>query len=89
MCSPYLPSQVGYVEEMAVYTYSNIIELMDTPGSKLHTAWHDKEVPPIAMNYWRMPETASFSDLIKQIGQAAWLELAWRLARSGRHSDSC
>jgi len=58
---------VGYVEEMAVYTYSNIIELMDTPGSKLHTAWHDKEVPPIAMNYWRMPETASFSDLIKQI----------------------
>jgi len=58
---------VGYVEEMAVYTYSNIIELMGTPGSKLHTAWADKAVPPIALNYWRMGSDASFLDMMKQI----------------------
>ena len=29
---------VGYIEEMAVVTYTNIIELMQTPGSKLEQA---------------------------------------------------
>jgi len=58
---------VGYVEEMAVYTYSNIIELMGTPGSKLHAAWTDKKVPPIAINYWRMRSDATFLDMMKQI----------------------
>jgi len=58
---------VGYVDEMAVYTYSNIIELMETPGSKLHSAWKDKHVPQIAKDYWRMEEGVTFIDLIKQI----------------------
>ena len=58
---------VGYVEEMAVYTYSNIIALLETPGSKLHSAWAAKEVPPIAKQYWRMDDGATFIDLIKQI----------------------
>jgi len=58
---------VGYIEEMAVYTYSNIIELMGTPGTKLHEAWVHKPVPPIAKGYWRMDESATFLDLIKQI----------------------
>jgi len=77
---------VGYVEEMAVYTYSNIIELMGTPGSKLHAAWADKQVPPIALNYWRMSETATFHDMMKQIAldetnhrdvNHTFAELAW------------
>lgn len=58
---------VGYIEEMAVYTYSNIISLMETPGSALHDAWHHKAVPDIALNYWRMDASASFTDLLKQI----------------------
>jgi hypothetical protein len=58
---------VGYVEEMAVYTYCNIISLMETPGTQLNTAWVDKEVPDIAKMYWRMEDTATFTDLIKQI----------------------
>lgn len=58
---------VGYVEEMAVYTYSNIIELMGTPGSKLHTAWANKPVPAIAKNYWRMDEDATFLEMMQQI----------------------
>jgi len=58
---------VGYIEEMAVYTYSNIIQLMGTPGSKLNMAWADKEVPAIAKAYWRMNDDPTFEDLIKQI----------------------
>mmetsp|Transcript_54162 Transcript_54162/g.118113 ORF Transcript_54162/g.118113 Transcript_54162/m.118113 type:complete len:340 (-) Transcript_54162:460-1479(-) len=58
---------VGYIEEMAVYTYSNIIQLMDTPGTKLHEAWSTKEAPEIAKVYWRMDDKATFMDVIKQI----------------------
>jgi len=58
---------VGYIEEMAVYTYCNIISLMETPGTKLNVAWQDKPVPDIAKSYWRMDDNATFTDMMKQI----------------------
>jgi len=58
---------VGYLEETAVITYSQVITHLNTPGSQLHAAWKDLEVPNIARQYWRLPETARFVDLIRYI----------------------
>jgi len=58
---------VGYIEEMAVVTYTNVIELMETPGTKLEKAWSKKDVPQIATMYWRLSPDATFLDVIKQI----------------------
>ena len=58
---------VGYIEEMAVVTYTNIVEMMATPGTKLHAAWSTRKAPPIAIQYWRLEPDASFLDVIKQV----------------------
>ena len=58
---------VGYIEEMAVVTYTNIIEMVETPGTKLSEAWGSKTAPEIAKTYWRLPDDASFLDVIKQV----------------------
>jgi hypothetical protein len=58
---------VGYIEEMAVVTYVNLIEMIETPGSKLNVAWGDKAAPDIAKTYWRLPDDASFLDVVKQV----------------------
>ena len=62
---------VGYIEEMAVVTYTNIIELMQTPGSKLEQAWNkpgaEMPAPEIAITYWRLHKDATFFDVIEQV----------------------
>lgn len=58
---------VGYIEEMAVVTYTNIIEMVETPGTKLNDAWSHKSAPEIAKSYWRLPDDASFLTVIKQV----------------------
>lgn len=58
---------VGYIEEMAVVTYTNIIEMMETPGTKLNVAWGEKKAPDIAKMYWRLDDDATFLDVIKQV----------------------
>lgn len=45
---------VGYLEETAVHTYTNIVEMTNTPGTKLHTAWKDVPAPQIAIEYWKV-----------------------------------
>lgn len=52
---------VGYIEEEAVKTYTGILEKID--AGKLPDLEH-QPVPRIAIDYWRMPEDASFRDLI-------------------------
>lgn len=42
---------VGYIEEMAVVTYTNLIEMIETPGTKLHEAWSPLPAPEIARTY--------------------------------------
>jgi len=58
---------VGYIEEMAVVTYTNLIEMIETPGTKLHEAWSPLPAPEIARTYWRLPDDSSFLDVIKQV----------------------
>jgi hypothetical protein len=58
---------VGYIEEMAVVTYTNLIEMMETPGTQLNAAWSPLLAPDIAKTYWRLPDDATFFDVIKQV----------------------
>lgn len=58
---------VGYIEEMAVMTYCNIIELMQVEGTKLNTAWHAMPAPEIAKTYWRLNDDADMLAVFQQI----------------------
>ena len=58
---------VGYVEETAVHTYSDLIDKTETPGTKLHAAWSELKAPEIAVTYWRMDPASSWLDVLKQI----------------------
>lgn len=58
---------VGYIEETAVHTYSDLIAKTETPGTKLHAAWSDLKAPEIAVTYWRMDPDSSWLDVLKQI----------------------
>ena len=56
---------VGYLEEEACLTYTKQIEDLD--AGKLPT-WEKMEAPPIAIDYWKMPEgKRSMRDLLMYI----------------------
>ncbi len=56
---------VGYLEEEAVLTYTR--ELNDLDAGKL-PQWEKMEAPPIAIEYWKMPEgKRSMRDLLLYI----------------------
>lgn len=52
---------VGYLEEEAVYTYTRCLQQID--AGKL-PEWNTQKVPPIALKYWSLPESATMRDLI-------------------------
>merc|ERR1711959_137227 len=58
---------VGYLEETAVDTYSDLVTKVETPGTKLHEAWGHLKAPDVAINYWRMEKEALWVDVLKQI----------------------
>jgi ubiquinol oxidase len=58
---------VGYLEETAVETYSNIVEHCETPGTKLHEAWAHLPAPAIAKSYWSLKEDASWVTCLKHM----------------------
>lgn len=58
---------VGYLEETAVHTYTNIVTTAQTPGTLLHTAWRDVPAPEVAREYWRLPDDASWVDCLKRM----------------------
>lgn len=58
---------VGYLEETAVETYTNLIDKAQTPGTQLHQAWHNLPAPPIAKSYWKLPEDATWIMTLKHI----------------------
>merc|ERR1712054_704576 len=55
---------VGYLEETAVHTYTNIVQMAETPGSQLHSAWCDKPAPAEAITYWQLPPDARWVDCL-------------------------
>lgn len=58
---------VGYLEETAVDTYSNLIQKAETPGTKLHAAWQDMPAPAIAKTYWKLGDDATWIETLKHI----------------------
>jgi len=58
---------VGYLEETAVHTYTNIVTMTETPGTKLHEAWKDVPAPPTAKDYWQLPDDAMWVDCLKRM----------------------
>ena len=43
---------VGYIEEMAVVTYTNLIEMMETPGTKVSPLPIVRTVTALLLCYW-------------------------------------
>lgn len=53
---------VGYLEEEAVKTYTHAIHDIDSGGEA--AVWATTPAPQIAIDYWRMPQSATVRDLI-------------------------
>lgn len=58
---------VGYLEETAVHTYTNIVKTTLTPGTQLHAAWQSTPAPIEAIDYWHLPEDAKWVDCLKRM----------------------
>jgi hypothetical protein len=59
---------VGYLEETAVYTYSNILDHMDQEGTHLHQEWKNLPAPEIATVYWNLdPKKAKWQDCLEHM----------------------
>ena len=52
---------VGYLEEEAVHTYSDIIKAID---SGMLAGWQTELAPPIAVDYWHLRPGATMRDLM-------------------------
>jgi hypothetical protein len=57
----YCHRMVGYLEEEAVRTYTHLLN--DIDEGKV-PEWTDCPAPAIAINYWRMHESATIRDLV-------------------------
>jgi len=55
---------VGYLEEQAVVTYSDILTKLDEGKLPM---WSTLPAPDIAVNYWRLGEAAVMRDVILAI----------------------
>ena len=55
---------VGYLEDRAVVTYTDILEKLD--GGKL-PLWSHLPAPEIAINYWKLGNQAMMRDVILAI----------------------
>jgi len=58
---------VGYLEETAVHTYSNVIQHVEKEGTELHEAWATLPAPAIAKSYWRLADDALWVDALKRM----------------------
>jgi len=58
---------VGYLEETAVDTYSNIIHHCEKEGTNLHKEWSQLQAPAIAKSYWALDKDASWVTCLKHI----------------------
>lgn len=56
---------VGYLEETACHTYVNIIRHIETPGTKLHTAWADLPAPDMAVGYYHLPKGSKWVESLR------------------------
>ena len=45
---------VGYLEETAVKTYTDLVRLTRTEGTQLHANWSDVPASHLAKSYWNL-----------------------------------
>ena len=57
---------VGYLEETAVHTYTNIVEMTKHARHKLNTAWKDVKAPQAAIDYWQLPSGRDVGRLLEE-----------------------
>jgi threonyl-tRNA synthetase len=57
---------VGYLEEEAVKTYTHCLRDIDDPNGVLRH-WKTQPAPPLAIEYWQLPKTATMRDVIVQV----------------------
>ena len=48
-------------------TYTNILEMMETPGTHLHDGWREMPAPEIAKTYWRLDDDATMYEVLQQV----------------------
>eukprot|EP00933_Yihiella_yeosuensis_P051737 TRINITY_DN49714_c0_g1_i1.p1 TRINITY_DN49714_c0_g1~~TRINITY_DN49714_c0_g1_i1.p1 ORF type:complete len:359 (-),score=43.12 TRINITY_DN49714_c0_g1_i1:312-1388(-) len=65
---------VGYLEETAVKTYSDLIRITKTSGTHLNKEWGDDSgkcvpapAPGLAIAYWKLRENATWEDVLEQL----------------------
>ena len=58
---------VGYLEETAVETYTNLVDKTTTPGTKLHDQWQGLAAPGIAKAYWKLDRDAKWVDCLQHM----------------------
>ncbi|CAD7941971.1 unnamed protein product [Amoebophrya sp. A120] len=58
---------VGYLEETAVLTYTDLVRLTRTPGTKLHKAWDGLPAPPLAKAYWNLRDDAEWVHVLENL----------------------
>jgi len=58
---------VGYLEETAVKTYSDLIRITKEKGTKLNKAWGDGPAPKLAISYWGLRKDAVWLDVLEQL----------------------
>jgi len=58
---------VGYLEETAVETYTNLVDKTTTPGTKLHDEWQGLAAPGIAKAYWKLDRDAKWVDCLQHM----------------------
>ena len=68
LCNPrFLNRFVGYLEELACETYSTVLDAMDDPEKQLYKEWRDISAPPVAIQYWKLDEKATWHDTLRRI----------------------
>jgi len=58
---------VGYLEETAVKTYTSLIRLTRTPGTKLNKSWGHVRASNLGKAYWNLKDDAMWVDVLEQI----------------------
>eukprot|EP01025_Chloroclados_australasicus_P013971 TRINITY_DN16537_c0_g1_i1.p1 TRINITY_DN16537_c0_g1~~TRINITY_DN16537_c0_g1_i1.p1 ORF type:complete len:365 (-),score=25.65 TRINITY_DN16537_c0_g1_i1:500-1471(-) len=54
---------VGYLEEEAIKTYSHCLHDIETG----QLPWKDRPAPPIAIEYWKLPDNATMKDVVMAV----------------------
>jgi hypothetical protein len=58
---------VGYLEETAVKTYTDLVRIVRTDGTELNKAWISVPASHLAKSYWNLDKDAMWVDVLEQM----------------------